>query len=85
MAVLIDPALPFSRPLQKGRNSIVMMIFLTVTAAISTALDTFSAAVYSSVMTTVAAFGSIAGVSAVVDWLTRARVLRETRSLEFEG
>ena len=85
MAVLIDPALPFSRPLQKGRNSIVMMVFLTVTAAISTALDAFSAAVYGSMMTTVAAFGSIAGVSAVVDWLTHARVQRETRSLEFEG
>lgn len=85
MAVLIDPALPFSRPPQKGRNSLVMMAFLIVTAMASTALDAFSASLYSSALATSMAFAAMASASLVVDRLTRARVERLTKSLEFEG
>ena len=49
VAMLIDPALPFSRPMQKGRNSILMMAFLIVTAMASSMLDAFSHAIYGSV------------------------------------
>jgi hypothetical protein len=84
-AMLIDPALPFSRPTQKGRNPLILMIFLVVTAMVSTSLDAFSSVLYSSVAATLAAFAVVAAASAGVDRLTRARVERDVRSLEFEG
>ena len=48
-------------------------------------MDAFSHTVYSSAATTAGVLGGIAGASVLVDRLTRARVERETRSLEFEG
>jgi hypothetical protein len=85
MAMLIDPALPFSRPMQKGRNSVLMMVFLIFTAMASSGLDAFSHVIYSSVTTSVGVLAGIEGARLLVDRLTRARVERETRSLEFEG
>jgi hypothetical protein len=85
VALLLDPALPFSRPPQRGRSSIVMMVFLLLTAAATTVLDIFSSAVYSRLSWTAGVFLLIGGASIVVDRLTRARVDRQTKSLEFEG
>jgi hypothetical protein len=85
MAILIDPALPFSRPATKGRNSAIMMVFLIVMAMASTALDAFSATLYGSVAATASVLATIVGASVLVDRVTRARVERQTKSLEFEG
>jgi hypothetical protein len=85
VAVLIDPALPFSRPMQKGRNSVLMIGFLIIIAMASTALDAFSSSVYASVGATAGVVAGIVGASVIVERLTRARVERQTRSLEFEG
>jgi hypothetical protein len=85
VALLVDPALPFSRPPQRGGSSIVMLAFLLVTAAASTVLDIFSAVVYSRTSWTAGLFLLIGGAGVVVDRLTRARVDRQARSLEFEG
>jgi hypothetical protein len=85
VAMLIDPALPFSKPARKGGNSLVMIVFLTVMAALSAVLNAMSASLYSSVGATSAAFGGIVLAGLVVDRLTRARVERQTASLEFEG
>ena len=85
VAMLADPALPFSRPPQKGRNSAATLIFVMVAAMASTVLNTFSAALYGSALATAGAFGAIGLASVVVDRLTRARVELETESLEFEG
>jgi hypothetical protein len=84
-AVLVDPALPFSRPMQKGRHSMVMIAFVLVMAMVSSVLDALSPSLYGSATATAAAFAAIAGTSLLVDRLTRARVERQTRSLEFEG
>jgi hypothetical protein len=85
VSMLIDPALPFSRPARKGGNSVVMIVFLTAMAMLSAVLNSFSPRLYSSASGTAGAFAAIAAVGFVVDRLTRARVERQTASLEFEG
>jgi hypothetical protein len=85
VALLLDPALPFSRPPQKGRSSVVMMVFLLMTAAASTLLDIYSSVLYSRWSWTAGMFLLMAGASVIVDRLTRARVERQARLLEFEG
>ena len=84
-AMLIDPALPFSRPTQKGRDSFVLLLFLMFITSISVFLSIFSAELYSSVPATIGVFGAIVAASLIVDLLTRARVGLQTASLEFEG
>ena len=85
VAMLIDPALPFSRPTQKGRDSFLLFVFLIMMTMIGVFLSIFSAELYSSVLATISVFGAMIGVSIVVDWLTRARVGLQAASLEFEG
>lgn len=84
-AMLIDPALPFSRPTQKGRDSFVLLLFLMFITSISVFLSIFSAELYSSLPATIGVFGAIVAASLIVDLLTRARVGLQTASLEFEG
>jgi hypothetical protein len=85
VTMLADPALPFSKPPLKVRNSVAMLGFVGAGAAASTVLDAFSAELYGSALATAGVFGAIALASVVVDRLTRARVELETESLEFEG
>ena len=85
VAMLIDPALPFSRPTQKGRDSFLLFVFLIMMTMISVFLSIFSAELYSSVVATVSVFGAMMAVSLALDWLTRARVGLQAASLEFEG
>jgi hypothetical protein len=85
VTMLADPALPFSKPTQKGRNSAATLAFMLAAVMASTFLDAFSAQLYGSPLATAGAFGSIVLASLVVDRLTRARVELETESLEFEG
>jgi hypothetical protein len=85
VTMLADPALPFSKPVEKGRNSAGMLGFMAAVALGSSVLDAASAQVYGSALATAGAFGAIVLASVVVDLLTRARVERETESLEFEG
>jgi ABC-2 type transport system permease protein len=85
VAMLIDPALPFSRPARKGGNSIVMLVFLAAMGALSALLNAYSSTLYASLRSTLTAFAAIVLAGIVVDRLTRARVERQTASLEFEG
>jgi hypothetical protein len=85
VAMLIDPALPFSRPARKGGNSIVMLVFLAAMGALSALLNAYSSTLYASLRSTLTAFAVILLAGIVVDRLTRARVERQTASLEFEG
>lgn len=85
VAMLIDPALPFSRPARKGGNSVVMIVFLTVMAALSAVLNAFSAPLYGSAGATAGVFAGIVVAGLVVDRLMRARVERQAARLEFEG
>ena len=83
--VLIDPELPFSRPAAKGQPSRTLFFFMCALSAISGLLTAFSAALYGSATATAVVVGVILLAGAGVDRLTRARVERQTGSLELEG
>ncbi len=85
VAMLIDPALPFSRPTQKGRDSFLLFVFLIMMTMIRVFLSIFSAQLYSSLLATTSVFATMILASLLIDWLTRTRVGLQAASLEFEG
>jgi hypothetical protein len=85
VALLLDPALPFSRPMQKSTNVAVFFGFTLVTILASLFLQLYSARIYTSVTATVGAVAAIIFIGVVLDFLTRARVSRQAQLLEFEG
>jgi hypothetical protein len=85
VALLLDPALPFSRPMQKGRGTSLFFGFTLVTILVSLFIQFYASTMYSSVRSTVSALVFIVVVGVIIDWLTRARVQRQAQRLEFEG
>jgi ABC-2 type transport system permease protein len=85
IVVLTDPELPFSRPFQTGERSMSFFFLLIVMVGVGTLASSIMPRLYASITGTAAAFGTVALLSIVVDWLTRARVDRQARSLEFAG
>lgn len=85
IALLFDPALPFSRPMQKGRSTSLFFGFTLVTVLVSLFIQFYSARMYNSVTATAAAVGAILLAGLLIDWLTRARMDRQAQLLEFEG
>jgi hypothetical protein len=83
--VLLDPELPFSRPAQTGGRSTAVLVLMMLLGLVSGLLQAFSPLVYRSVTATAIAFGSLLLVTIVLDLLTRARVERQAKSLEFAG
>ena len=83
--VLLDPALPFSRPLTKGQSPGLFFGFMMVGSVIALLLEVFSPFLYASRVATAAAFALVAAASAIVDRRTRARVEQQTAALEFGG
>ena len=83
--VLLDPDLPFSRPMQVGRRSGTVIALMLVMGLVSGLLQAFSSLIYQSFMATVIVFTAIVAASIVMNLLTRTRVERQARSLEFEG
>ena len=85
VALLLDPALPFSRPMQKGQSTSLFFGFTFVTVLVSLFIQFYASTMYSSVTATIAAAVGIALFGVIIDWLTRARVHRQAQLLEFEG
>jgi hypothetical protein len=86
ISLFAEPDLPFSKPpAQKGQNTSVFFVLLVGIAVLSGVIQAVSPLLYSSLPGTVVAFGVVVAASLGVDRLTRARVERETASLEFEG
>jgi hypothetical protein len=85
VALLLDPALPFSRPMQKGRSTSMFFGFTLVTILVSLFLQFYASTMYSSLTSTVGAVVGIVVFGFIIDWLTRARVQRQAELLEFEG
>jgi len=83
--VLLDPELPFSRPTQTGGRSTALIMLMVFMGLVSGLLQAFSPLIYGSVRGTATVFGVMVGATVVLDLLTRARVERQARSLEFEG
>ena len=85
IGLLLDPALPFSKPMQKGRSTSLFFGFTLVTILVSLFIQFYASTMYSSLTLTVGAVVGIVLVGVVIDWLTRARVQRQAQLLEFEG
>jgi hypothetical protein len=85
IALLLDPALPFSRPMQQTRFTGFFLAFTLVTIVASLFIQYYSARIYSNIIYTLAAVAGIVFIGILIDWLTRARVQRQTQLLEFEG
>ena len=85
IALLLDPALPFSRPMQQTRVTGFFLAFTFATILVSLFIQFYSARIYSDITWTVAAVAIIVLIGLVIDVLTRARVSRQAQLLEFEG
>jgi hypothetical protein len=85
IGLLLDPSLPFSRPMEKGRNTAVFLGFTFATILVSLFIQYYSARIYSTVTSTVAAVAVILFIGVVIDRLTRTRIKRQAQLLEFEG
>jgi len=85
VAILLEPELPFSRPMHKGKSSTNFIGFTFGISLTAGLLQVLSAALYPRVTAIAALFLVILAVSGVVDRLTRSRVERLAETLEFEG
>ena len=85
IALLLDPALPFSRPMQRSTNASVFFGFTLATILVSLFIQFYSARVYSNVTSTLFAVAVIVLIGVVLDVITRVRIHRQTQLLEFEG
>ena len=85
IGLLLDPALPFSKPMQKGRSTSLFFGFTLVTILVSLFIQFYASTMYSSLTLTIGAVVGIVVVGVAIDWLTRARVQRQAQLLEFEG
>ena len=85
IALLLDPALPFSRPMQRNTNAAVFFGFTAVTVLLSLFIQFYSARIYSNPTAMIVAVVVIVLVGVALDLLTRARVNRQAQLLEFEG
>jgi hypothetical protein len=85
IALLLDPALPFSRPMQQTRVTGFFLGFTLVTILGSLFIQFYSARIYRSAVSTAAAVAVILVIGFVIDLITRARIQRQAQLLEFEG
>ena len=85
IALLLDPALPFSRPMQQTRVTGFFLAFTFATILVSLFIQFYSALIYSDITWTIAAVAIVVLIGLVIDVLTRARVSRQAQLLEFEG
>jgi hypothetical protein len=85
IALLLDPALPFSRPMQQTRVTGFFLAFTFATILVSLFIQFYSALIYSDITWTIAAVAIVVLIGLVIDLLTRARVSRQAQLLEFEG
>jgi ABC-2 type transport system permease protein len=85
IALLLDPALPFSRPMQQTRVTGFFLAFTFATILVSLFVQFYSVRIYGDITWTIAAVAIIVLIGFVIDLLTRARVSRQAQLLEFEG
>ncbi len=85
VVTLIDPELPFSRPLQKGRSSTRVFMLMMVVGVGAVILPLVSPLIYRSAWATAVALGALGGVSLLMERLTRLRIEAQAARLEFEG
>jgi len=85
MITFFDPALPFSKPAQKGRSTgRIMMVMMTIGVG-SVVIPVAAPIVYRSAVATSILIATLVGLSVLVERMTRLRVEANASQLEFEG
>ncbi len=82
---LIDPELPFSKPMAKSRTSTRVFVLVGCVSFGAVFFPLVSPLVYRSSLAIALTFGSLIGVSILVERLTKLRIENQTAKLEFEG
>jgi len=85
ISVFIDPSLPFSKPMMRSTGSTILFVFTIATIAFAAVLQVFAPRLYNNPMWLAIAVAIILAAGGLIDWLTRFRVQRRSRELEFEG
>jgi hypothetical protein len=84
-SMLLDPVLPFSRPVQ-GRQSAALFLLFGVAAILGMALIGFATAwLYQSWMLTAAGFAALLAATRAMDWLIGQRISRRPATIAFLG
>jgi hypothetical protein len=81
----VDPELPFSKPHMKGRSSTRVFIILAVVTMGSVVFPLLAPLVYRTTLRITITLVTLAGLSVLLDRLTRLRVATLADKLEFEG
>jgi hypothetical protein len=82
---IVDPVLPFSKPVQKGRGSTRVFAIVFAVSIGSTILPVVTTLIYRTVLGTTMLFVFLGQASVILERLTRVRVEAQAEKLEFEG
>jgi ABC-2 type transport system permease protein len=85
IATLIEPELPFSKPVDKGRSSSRIFALTILTGAVATGLALAGPFLYQRPPVTLLLCGGVVALSLAVDRWMRLRVERKAADLEFVG
>ncbi|HET9234326.1 MAG TPA: hypothetical protein VFP10_09325 [Candidatus Eisenbacteria bacterium] len=84
-AILIDPELPFSKPVDKGRSSSRIFALTILTGVAATLFALVTPAVYGNTPLVIVLMAVLLGTSFTLDRSMRRRVEKEAAELEFEA
>jgi hypothetical protein len=85
VVILLEPELPFSKPLSKGSSSTRVFVVMFVVGTSAAVLPALAPLMYRSGLATAIAIGALVGTSVLLDRATRLRIRKLTAKLEFEG
>jgi hypothetical protein len=85
VVTFIEPELPFSKPLQKGRSSTRVFMLMAVIAVGAIVLPILAPLIYGNAWAIAATFTALIGASVLIERFTRLRVEAQAERLEFEG
>jgi MFS family permease len=85
VVTFMDPELPFSRPPQKGRSSGRMFSIMFVIGIGTVLLPIAGPLIYRTTTGIVVLVATLAGLSLLIDRLTKLRIEAQAERLEFEG
>ena len=85
VATLMDPELPFSKPLQKGKGTSRLFLIFIVIGTLGAFLPFLTRRLYGHPVAVLIAMAVIVAISLIVDRMTRLRVERQAAHLEFQG
>ena len=81
----LDPELPFSKPMQKGRASTRIFMLMMVIGIGAVVLPLAAPLVYKSVVATTLVIATLLGLSFMLERMTRLRIEAQAEQLEFQG